>query len=194
MPKPLQPQLNADSDSDSSEDGDFVPSGSGRCCYPRILSPLHARPSTCTGTAASPTWLSRASDCICSGSDSDAADSDISDGEVKKVSADAGDAVKLVAAAGQRATRASGASVIACLSQPPTWLLTPACFQLLPLPKGLHRMHLPLLQLTTLQKNRASVMSHPRLLFQPLPHSPRRLTRYSQICLLTTPRCVPAGL
>ncbi len=34
MPKPLHPQLDAESksDSDSSEDGDFVPSaGSGRC-------------------------------------------------------------------------------------------------------------------------------------------------------------------
>ncbi len=33
MPKPLQPQLDdaSKSGSDSSDDGDFVPSGSGRC-------------------------------------------------------------------------------------------------------------------------------------------------------------------
>jgi hypothetical protein len=103
--KPLQPQLDAvrDSESDSSDDGDFVPSGSGRCA-----AALSARLSRHIVVAS---WLvcpPLASDCIFSGSDSEAADSDISDGEVKKVSADAGDAVKLVAAAGHRATRASG--------------------------------------------------------------------------------------
>ncbi len=106
--KPLQPQLDCvrDSESDSSDDGDFVPSGSGRCAA--AAAALSARLSSRVVVASWLAWLPLASDCICSGSDSEAADSDISDGEVKKVSADAGDAVKLVAAAGHRATRASG--------------------------------------------------------------------------------------
>jgi hypothetical protein len=98
MTKKLQPQLDAagDSDSDSSEDGDFLPSGSGRCSSQSF--PLHAA------------LVFVSCNCFCSGSDSDAPDSDISDGEVKKVSADAGDVVHLAAAAaGKRATRASGA-------------------------------------------------------------------------------------
>ncbi len=60
-----------------------------------------------------------------SGSDSEAADSDISDGEVKKVSADAGDAAQLVAAAGHRATRASGGLVSALSVSHRLLLLTP---------------------------------------------------------------------
>jgi hypothetical protein len=106
MPKSLHPPLDAESksDSDSSEDGDFVPSGSGRCDLSGALNA--ALVFLFRWWLLFPVFLN----CFFSGSDSEAPDSDISDGEVKKVSADAGDVVQLAAsAAGRRATRAAGA-------------------------------------------------------------------------------------